>query len=250
MLHKATNVTLYKGFHIKDGHAWCLDYDFGRVDEMVGKTFDLGIPDEELRLCKVGFHACDLLAKTKKYYPDAEAVVRYFRIKVPVAWYADATKYVFSRFTVEDCVDPIGLIGGLGNTGSVNTGGYNTGDFNRGDCNSGSNNVGRRNAGSSNTGNRNTGTWNTGSYNTGSFNLCDGSADFFAIETPNAKVLGFDSGTTHDEIHVYLFPGDWRRSLDALRKGIYALSAVPQPEWDAAVERYRVRITELGGLTS
>jgi len=173
-MNKKENVTLVKGFELKEnGHLFCREYDFGLASEIIGKTFDLNIPDTELELCAKGFHACDNIGKVKCFYDEGV----YFNILVETAYFEDAEKYVFSKFTV---LSELVIRTGNYNTGDYNTGDYNTGDYNTGncntrDCNTGNSNTGSKNTGDYNTGNyntgdRNTGYRNTGDYNTGNYN--------------------------------------------------------------------------------
>ena len=194
------NITLIKGFKLKEGHVFCRDYDFGSIDEIVGKTFTLDYEDEELKLCKKGFHACDSIGKVDTFYSVANPKNVFFKIFVEKAFFSDAEKYVFRSFTVKERYYVDKLTSGSRNTGDGNTGYGNTGDRNNGnrknatrntgDCNTGDWNSGTGNTGDRNTGDRNTGSRNTGDCNTGSRNLTNFSSGFFAIEEPKVFCFG------------------------------------------------------------
>jgi hypothetical protein len=233
IMHIKKNITLIKGFEMREnGHLFCKDYDFGRIDEIAGKTFTLDRKDDDLKLCERGFHACDCLGKTSLFYEIDKENCVFFSIFVENAFFENAEKFVFKSFTVKERIDTQKLISedynagdcnvgyrnigdhntgkhntgdrntgrrntGRRNTGDCNTGHFNTGDFNTGDCNTGDYNTGDYNTGHCNTGDCNTGNYNTGDRNTGSRNLTNHSSGFFAFEEPLAFCFGKPTDYTH-----------------------------------------------------
>ena len=189
------NITLIKGFGLrKDGHLFCNDFDFGHIDEVVGKTFTLDDKEEDLVLCERGFHACDCIGKVDLFYRVGGKNHRFFKISVKKAFFKDAEKFVFKSFTVKEPVIQ-GLVG-------CNTGDRNTGDWNTGDRNTGDRNTGRWNAGDRNTGRWNVGDRNTGDWNTGDRNLTNHSSGFFAFEEQKTSCFGKPTEYSYKEFRV------------------------------------------------
>lgn len=164
------NITLIKGFGLrKDGHLFCNDFDFGHIDEVVGKTFTLDDKEEDLVLCERGFHACDCIGKVDLFYRVGGKNHRFFKISVKKAFFKDAEKFVFKSFTVKEPVIQ-GLVG-------CNTGDRNTGDWNAGHC-------------------------NTGDWNTGDRNLTNHSSGFFAFEEQKTSCFGKPTEYSYKEFRV------------------------------------------------
>ena len=120
--------------------------------------------NEELELCRYGFHFCQQPSGPHAYGGYA----RIFRVKaynvLDVPWEPGANYKQVCRKV--EFIEEVVLTGD-GNTGYSNTGDRNTGDGNTGDSNTGYGNTGDSNTGYSNTGDRNTGDCNTGNGNTG-----------------------------------------------------------------------------------
>ena len=153
----------------------------------IGKTYSIkGLPI----LCQTGFHFCENIADTYRYYPmsDNTRICKIEAIGEIVT--KDNIKYCTNKIKIleeitNDCerkgnANPnntgycnSGLFNsGNYNYGSYNSGRYNSGDlnsgyYNSGDCNTGSGNSGDCNSGSDNSGSCNSGCNNSGNYNSG-----------------------------------------------------------------------------------
>lgn len=167
------NVNLVKGFELGNSRLYCRDYDFGPIDEIIGKTFTIKCEESELELCEKGFHASDCLGKTDLIYPIADKNKRFYKIFVERAFFKEADKFVFKSFTVKKQITLTFDNAGYENTGDYNFGKRNAGYKNTGDYNSGNRNAGDWNTGSGNSGNRNVGNRNVGSRNVGYKNVGD-----------------------------------------------------------------------------
>ena len=153
----------------------------------IGKTYSIeGLPI----LCEKGFHFCNNIADTYRYYPmlDNTRICKIEAIGEIVT--KDNLKYCTNKIKIleeitNDCerkgnTNPkntgycnSGLFNsGNYNYGSYNSGRYNSGDlnsgyYNSGDCNTGSGNSGDCNSGNDNSGSCNSGQCNSGNYNSG-----------------------------------------------------------------------------------
>ena len=141
----------------------------------VGKVYDTGAKDDELKLCtNTVFHCCKSLPQVHPYYNCNDEDNRYCEIEVLGKLIEDENKCGSNKIKIvrEITGDELNRLKGLerGNTGLFNTGDYNTGNMNTGNLNSGYNNTGNMNTGDYNTGNMNTGNLNSGYNNTGNMN--------------------------------------------------------------------------------
>ena len=201
----------------------------------IGKTYDTGAKDDELRLCSdTVFHYCDTLKNVHNYYsvrPNDKN--RFCEIEVLGNGITDGEKFGSNKIKIvrEIVGDELDILRGTvnGNVGIFNTGNYNTGYYNTGNCNTGDRNTGDnntgnyntgyyntgncntgdRNTGDNNTGNCNTGDRNTGDNNTGHFNSCNNSTGLFCTIEPKAKIFDIDTNMTMTEIRGT----DWYRML-------------------------------------
>ena len=160
----------------------------------IGKTYDTGAKDDEIRLCSnTVFHYCDSIRQVQDYYScDPLNHNRFCEIEVLGAEVTDGKKCGSNKIKiVREIVDDElkALIGQInGNTGLFNSGdqnsgdqnsgnynsGYkNSGDQNSGDYNSGYKNSGNYNSGYKNSGDQNSGDWNSGDWNSGNWNSGD-----------------------------------------------------------------------------
>ena len=153
----------------------------------IGKTYSIeGLPI----LCEKGFHFCNNIKDTYRYYPMRESI-RICKVEaIGEVVTDDNVKYCTNKIKIleeiiDDCKrkcnsDPSntgycnsGLFNsGNNNYGSYNSGRGNSGDFNSGCynsgyCNSGESNSGDYNSGHDNSGNCNSGSCNSGTYNSG-----------------------------------------------------------------------------------
>ena len=133
----------------------------------IGKTYSIkGLPI----LCQKGFHFCENIADTYRYYPMSDNT-RICKI--------EAIGEIVTENNIKYCTNKIKILEEItndcerkGNTNSSNSGyrnsGYcNSGNWNSGDCNSGYRNSGDCNSGNCNSGDRNSGDWNSGDRNSG-----------------------------------------------------------------------------------
>lgn len=109
----------------------------------IGKTYDTGAKDEDLRLCSnTVFHYCDSLQKVHSHYNCAIKENRYCEIEVLGKEITDGKKCGSNKIKIvrEIKGDELKQLKGLinGNTGIFNTGEYNSGRYNTGDWNTGS----------------------------------------------------------------------------------------------------------------
>lgn len=181
----------------------------------IGKIYDTGAKDEDLKLCSnTVFHYCDSLKKVHNFYRCDNEENRYCEIEVLGKEITDEKKYGSNKIRIvrEIKEEELKQLKGLtnGNTGIFNTGDYNTGHYNTGNRNTGHYNTGHHNteswntgdyntgycnSGKYNTGKYNTGKYNTGDYNTGHWNKCDFSNGFFnTIEDDNIMIFNERSG--------------------------------------------------------
>ena len=161
----------------------------------IGKTYSIkGLPI----LCQKGFHFCENIADTYRYYPMSDNT-RICKI--------EAIGEIVTENNIKYCTNKIKILEEItndcerkGNTNSSNSGYWNSGNWNSGnrnsgnsnsgywnsgnrnsgdcnsgyknsgDCNSGNRNSGYRNSGDCNSGYRNSGNWNSGNWNSGLFN--------------------------------------------------------------------------------
>ena len=160
----------------------------------VGKIYDTGAKDDEIRLCSnTVYHYCDNIKQVHTHYSCNPAQQnRFCEIEVLGAEVTDGEKCGSNKIKLvrEIVGDELKtLIGQInGNTGLFNSGYRNSGDWNSGDWNSGSWNSGNRNSddlnsgnwnsgyrnsGDRNSGDRNSGDWNSGYRNSGNWNIGD-----------------------------------------------------------------------------
>lgn len=131
----------------------------------VGKIYDTGAKDDEIRLCSnTVYHYCDNIKQVHTYYScNPVQQNRFCEIEVLGAEVTNgekcgSNKVKLVREIVGDELKT--LIGQInGNTGLFNSGSWNSGSYNSGSCNSGS----------CNSGNRNSGYWNSCNYSNGVF---------------------------------------------------------------------------------
>ena len=142
----------------------------------VGKIYDTGAKDDEIRLCSnTVYHYCDNIKQVHTHYSCAPAYQnRFCEIEVLGAEITDGRKCGSNKIKLvrEIVGDELKtLIGQInGNTGLFNSGDRNSGDWNSGDRNSGYRNSGDRNSGYRNSGDRNSGYRNSGDWNSGDRN--------------------------------------------------------------------------------
>lgn len=141
----------------------------------IGKTYSIeGLPI----LCRQGFHFCENIADTYRYYPMKESI-RICKVEaIGEVVTDDNVKYCTNKIKIleeiiDDCKrkcnsDPSNT--GYCNSGFFNSGNNNYGDYNSGRCNSGDFNSGNYNSGDCNSGSGNSGDYNSGRDNSGSFN--------------------------------------------------------------------------------
>lgn len=171
----------------------------------VGKKY---IKDDEIIMCKNGFHFCQRLIDCFDFYP--------FNPKTKIAVVEASGTIVESNNKC--CTDQITIIreveweevlrlvnvgtgntgmgnSGFGNSGNRNLGSHNSGEYNSGSSNTGSSNSGWYNSGSRNSGWYNSGSCNSGSYNTGDWNKAIRSSGCF--------------NTKGSKIEMFNKPSDW-----------------------------------------
>ena len=145
----------------------------------VGKIYDTGAKDDEIRLCSnTVYHYCDNIEQVHTHYSCNPAYQnRFCEIEVLGAEITDGKKCGSNKIKLvrEIVGDELKtLIGQInGNTGLFNSGNWNSGDWNSGSWNSGDWNSGNRNSGNWNSGNWNSGNWNSGDWNSGNWNSGD-----------------------------------------------------------------------------
>ena len=155
----------------------------------VGKTYDTGAKDDEIRLCSnTVYHYCDNIEQVHTYYSCNPAQQnRFCEIEVLGAEVADGKKCGSNKIKLvreivgDELKTLIGQINGntglfnsgFWNSGNQNSGNRNSGDWNSGNWNSGNQNSGNWNSGDWNSGNRNSGFWNSGNWNSGDWNSGD-----------------------------------------------------------------------------
>ena len=147
----------------------------------VGKIYDTGAKDDEIRLCSnTVYHYCDNIKQVHTYYTcNPVQQNRFCEIEVLGAEVTDGEKCGSNKVKLvreivgDELKTLIGQINGntgLFNSGDWNSGNRNSGNRNSGDWNSGDWNSGNRNSGNWNSGNRNSGNWNSGNWNSGDWN--------------------------------------------------------------------------------
>ena len=141
----------------------------------IGKTYSIeGLPI----LCEKGFHFCNNIKDTYRYYPMKESI-RICKVEaIGEVVTDDNVKYCTNKIKIleeiiDDCKrkcnsDPSNT--GYCNSGSFNSGNNNSGSYNSGRCNSGDFNSGCYNSGYCNSGESNSGDYNSGHDNSGSCN--------------------------------------------------------------------------------
>ena len=187
----------------------------------VGKIYDTGAKDDEIRLCSnTVYHYCDNIEQVHTHYSCNPAYQnRFCEIEVLGAEITDGRKCGSNKIKLvrEIVGDELKtLIGQInGNTGLFNSGDRNSGDRNSGDCNSGKRNSGDRNSGNWNSGNwnsgdcnsgkRNSGNWNSGNWNSGDcnsgdWNSCNYSNGVFCNqEDKDIRIFNKPSGMSLEE---------------------------------------------------
>lgn len=151
----------------------------------IGKTYSM--KDSPI-LCQNGFHFCENIADTYRYYPMVEGT-RICKVEaIGEIATEDNIKYCTNKIKIlEEITDNCKRKGnsnssnsgycntGFFNSGNKNYGDYNSGNYNLGDansgyCNAGDFNSGDSNSGDYNSGNNNSGIHNSGDYNSGKYN--------------------------------------------------------------------------------
>ena len=147
----------------------------------IGKTYDTGAKDDEIRLCSnTVFHYCGSIRQVHDHYScDPALHNRFCEIEVLGSEITDEEKCgsnkikIVREITGDELKTLIGQTDentGLFNSGSCNSGNYNSGNCNSGNWNSGYRNNGNCNSGNYNSGNCNSGNWNSGYRNNGNCN--------------------------------------------------------------------------------
>lgn len=192
-----------KGF---DKNLCCREVQFE-----VGKIYDTGAKDDEIRLCSnTVYHYCDNITQVHEHYScDPDQQNRFCEIEVLGAEVTDGEKCGSNKIKIarEIVGDELkALIGQInGNTGLFNSGNRNSGNRNSGDWNSGYRNSGNRNSGDRNSGDRNSGNWNSGDrnsgdWNSGYWNSCNGSNGVFCNqEDKDIRIFNKPSGMSLQE---------------------------------------------------
>ena len=141
----------------------------------IGKTYSIeGLPI----LCEKGFHFCNNIKDTYRYYPMRESI-RICKVEaIGEVVTDDNVKYCTNKIKIleeiiDDCKrkcnsDPSNT--GYCNSGLFNSGNNNYGSYNSGRCNSGDFNSGYHNSGDCNSGDSTSGDYNSGNDNSGSCN--------------------------------------------------------------------------------
>ena len=172
----------------------------------VGKTYNTGAKDDEIRLCSnTVYHYCDNIKQVHTHYScDPACQNRFCEIEVLGAEITDGKKCGSNKIKLvrEIVGDELKtLIGQInGNTGLFNSGSWNSGSWNSGLRNSGSWNSGSWNSGSWNSGSWNSGSWNSGSWNSGDWNSCNYSNGVFCNqEDKDIRIFNKPSGMSLEE---------------------------------------------------
>ena len=155
----------------------------------VGKIYDTGAKDDEIRLCSnTVYHYCDNIEQVHTHYSCNPAYQnRFCEIEVLGAEITDGRKCGSNKIKLvreivgDELKTLIGQINGNTglfnsgdcNSGNWNSGNWNSGNWNSGDRNSGDLNSGDRNSGDLNSGDLNSGNWNSGNWNSGDRNSGD-----------------------------------------------------------------------------
>ena len=150
----------------------------------VGKTYNTGAKDDEIRLCSnTVYHYCDNIEQVHAHYSCNPVFQnRFCEIEVLGAEITDGRKCGSNKIKLvreivgDELKTLIGQINGntgLFNSGNWNSGNWNSGNWNSGDWNSGDCNSGDWNSGDCNSGDRNSGNWNSGDCNSGDWNSGD-----------------------------------------------------------------------------
>ena len=156
------------------------------VQFQVGKIYDTGAKDDEIRLCSnTVYHYCDNIRQVHTYYSCNPAQQnRFCEIEVLGAEITDGGKCGSNKIKLvreivgDELKTLIGQING-------NTGLFNSGSWNSGSCNSGS---------------WNSGSWNSGSCNSGDCNSCNYSNGVFCNqEDKNIRIFNKPSGMSLEE---------------------------------------------------
>ena len=167
----------------------------------VGKIYDTGAKDDEIRLCSnTVYHYCDNIKQVHTYYSCNPAQQnRFCEIEVLGAEITDGRKCGSNKIKLvreivgDELKTLIGQING-------NTGLFNSGDWNSGYWNSGNRNSGNRNSGDWNSGNRNSGDRNSGDRNSGDWNSCNYSNGVFCNqEDKDIRIFNKPSGMSLEE---------------------------------------------------
>ena len=187
----------------------------------VGKIYDTGAKDDEIRLCSnTVYHYCDNIKQVHTHYSCNPAQQnRFCEIEVLGAEITDGRKCGSNKIKLvreivgDELKTLIGQINGntgLFNSGDRNSGYRNSGDRNSGyrnsgyrnsgDWNSGDRNSGYRNSGDRNSGYWNSGDWNSGDRNSGYWNSCNYSNGVFCNqEDKDIRIFNKPSGMSLEE---------------------------------------------------
>ena len=162
----------------------------------VGKTYNTGAKDDEIRLCSnTVYHYCDNIKQVHTHYScDPACQNRFCEIEVLGAEITDGEKCGSNKIKLvreivgdelKTLIDQIN-----GNTGLFNSGNRNSGDWNSGN----------RNSGYRNSGDWNSGNWNSGDWNSGDWNSCNYSNGVFCNqEDKNIRIFNKPSGMSLEE---------------------------------------------------
>ena len=182
----------------------------------VGKIYDTGAKDDEIKLCSnTVYHYCDNIKQVHEHYScDPNQQNRFCEIEVLGAEVTDGQKCGSNKIKIvreivgDELKTLIGQINGntglfnsgYQNSGYQNSGDQNSGDRNSGDWNSGDRNSGDQNSGYWNSGNWNSGDWNSGDRNSGDWNSCNGSNGVFCNqEDKDIRIFNKPSGMSLQE---------------------------------------------------
>jgi hypothetical protein len=136
--------------------------------------------DNEIELCKSGYHFCEKLIDCFSYYrfsPKNKVFKITARGKIITGENKSVTNdiEIIEELSWQEVLEMVNT--GTGNTGYNNTGNENSGNANSGNENSGCGNSGNRNSGDWNSGNRNLGNDNSGNRNSSDGNSgCENSS--------------------------------------------------------------------------
>lgn len=188
----------------------------GDMQFEIGKIYDTGAKDEDLRLCSnTVFHYCNNIKDAHGFY-NCNLNSRYCEIEVLGKEVTDGQKCGSNKIKIirEIKNEELDMLLGKtnNNTGMFNEGGYNSGDCNIGYYNSGYYNYGYRNAGYWNSGDRNSGNKNSGDKNSGhrnkgngnsgNWNGCDNSNGIFCTKEPTIRIFDVETNITLSEFSV------------------------------------------------